>query len=71
MAGEIQELHTSVDIVDSAALLTPEVLNRIVEAVLQRIDARDRDNSSRGTERDLRSVVQQQRAPRGRSAWPS
>lgn len=65
MAVHIDEVHTSVQVVDPQALLTPAVLEQIVAAVLERLSARDRDSQARGTELDRRSVVEQQRATRG------
>lgn len=65
MPVRIEELVTSVHVVDPQALLTPEVLEQIVAEVLRRLDARERDESALGTELDLRSVVEQQRTARG------
>lgn len=65
MSVHIDEIQTSVQVVDPQALLTPAVLEQIVAAVLERLDARDRDEHARATELDLRSVVEQQRTERG------
>jgi hypothetical protein len=65
MPVRIEEVHTSVQVVDPQTLLTPAVLAQVVEAVIRQLDARDRAEQSRGTELDLRSVVEQQRAARG------
>lgn len=57
----VEELQSTVDVVDGAALLTPPVLDHVVRAVLQ---ALDRQTDQRATIRatvDLRSVVEQQR----------
>ncbi|MCW2714563.1 MAG: hypothetical protein JWN88_1610 [Frankiales bacterium] len=64
MDVRIEELTTAVHAVDPEALLTPAVLGRVVEAVLARLAANERDEQSRGRELDLRSVVEQQRAGR-------
>jgi len=58
----IDELTTSVHSVDPEALLTPAVLSRVVDAVLAQLAAKGRDEQTRGSELDLRSVVEQQRA---------
>lgn len=65
MSVHIDEVQTSVQVVDQQALLTPAVLEQVVAAVLARLDSRARDEHARGTERDLRSVVEQQRAVGG------
>jgi hypothetical protein len=65
MPVRIEEVNTSVQVVDPQALLSPAVLAQIVEAVLRQLDARDRESQARGTELDLRSVVEQQRTARG------
>jgi len=65
MAVHIDEISTSVQVVDAQELLSPQVLERIVAAVVARLDARDRDEQSRASERDLRSVVERQRAKGG------
>jgi hypothetical protein len=58
---QVDELHTTFDTVSGEALLTPDVLTRIVSAVRAR-QAED-DNNRRSLQRDLdlRSVVDQQR----------
>jgi hypothetical protein len=65
MPVRIEEMHTSVQVVDSQALLSPAVMAQIVEAVLRQLDARESESRARATELDLRSVVEQQRAARG------
>lgn len=62
MDVRIEEVTTSVHVVDPQSLLTPDVLARVVEAVVARLDARTRDTGVLGSELDLRSVVEQQRA---------
>lgn len=65
MSVHIDEVETSVQVVSPQELLTPAVLDQVVATVLARLDARARDEQARGTERDLRSVVEQQRAAGG------
>jgi hypothetical protein len=65
MPIRIEEMHTSVEVVDSQALLSPAVLARIVEAVVRRLAEHEHQENARDTERDLRSVVEQQRATGG------
>ena len=62
MPIRIEEMHTSVRVVDAEALLSPALIARIVEAVLARIHEDEQQSKARDTERDLRSVVEQQRA---------
>jgi hypothetical protein len=57
----IDELHSTIDTVDGAALLTPEVLDRIVAAVLEELQSRDRGTQALRSELDMRSIVEQQR----------
>jgi hypothetical protein len=57
----IDELHSTVDSVDGSALLTPEVLNNIVQAVLGELQARERGAQALRSELDMRSIVEQQR----------
>jgi hypothetical protein len=57
----IDELHSTVDSVDGGALLTPEVLDRIVQAVLGELQARERGAQALRSELDMRSIVEQQR----------
>lgn len=65
MAVRIEEIHTSVQVVDPQTLLSPAVLAQIVEAVLRQLDLRTQQSRARATELDLRSVVEQQRTARG------
>ena len=57
----IDELHSTVDTVDGAALLTPELLDRIVETVLGELQTRERGAQALRSELDMRSIVEQQR----------
>jgi hypothetical protein len=64
MDVEISELHTTVDVVDREALLSPEVLARIVAAVRASLAADHTQKHDRSQDIDFRSVVEQQRAGR-------
>jgi len=57
----IDELHSTVDTVDGDALLTPEVLDRIVQAVVGELHARESGAQALRSELDMRSIVEQQR----------
>jgi hypothetical protein len=57
----IDELHSTVDSVDGSALLTPEVLSGIVQAVLVELEARERGAQALRSELDMRPIVEQQR----------
>lgn len=61
MPIEIQELVTQVEVTDSQSLLSPEVLARIVETVLERLKANEQAEQARRSEHDLRPIVEQQR----------
>jgi hypothetical protein len=39
----INEVSTSVNVTDASALLTPQMLERIVQAVVERLEAQRRD----------------------------
>lgn len=65
MPVEIKELVTTVDVVDPDSMLSPAVLERIVEAVLARLQARQGAAQARASELRVESVVQQQRARGG------
>jgi hypothetical protein len=60
----IEELTTTVSAVDPESLLTPAVVARLVDAVCVHLAARSRSAQVSESERDLRSVVDQQRAGR-------
>jgi len=66
MPGEIHidELHTTYDAVSAQALLTPEVLARIVAAVRECERAERAGHEDLQADLDTRSVVEQQRAGR-------
>jgi hypothetical protein len=57
----INEVTTSVTATDAAAMLNPQVLERIVEAVLARLEARRRDERQAEQERSLGAARQQER----------
>jgi len=65
MPVEIKELVTRVDVVDPESMLSPEVLERIVSAVLARLQTRDQAGRARASELKVESVVQHQRARGG------
>jgi hypothetical protein len=64
MDVHIEELNTSVDVLDTQALLTPDVLAQLVAAVIAQLESRRQETQSRRTELDTRSVIEQQRAGR-------
>jgi hypothetical protein len=49
----INEVSTSVNVTDASALLTPQVLERIVQAVVQRLEAQRRDERLADEDRRL------------------
>jgi hypothetical protein len=57
----VDELHTTFDTVSGDALLTDEVLARIVSAVRAGLAQDEQNRRSLAADLDLRSVVQQQR----------
>jgi hypothetical protein len=57
----IDELHSTIDTVDGDALLTPDVLDRIVQTVLGELQAREHSTETLRSELDMRSIVEQQR----------
>ena len=62
MDVRIDELHTSVDVVDGGALLTPGTLAEIVRAVLRALENEERAWAALRSDLDTRSVVERQRA---------
>jgi hypothetical protein len=62
MDVRIEELHSSVDMVDPHGLLSPDVLKRIVDAVIVQLQGRAQQAKAVSGELDLKSVVQQQRS---------
>jgi hypothetical protein len=60
MDVHIDEISTQVRVLDGEALLTPQVLEQIVRAVLQRLETRQRTDRIRQSETRIRSVVEQQ-----------
>ena len=61
----IDELHSTVDVVDDRALLAPETLERIVRAVLATLEREQLRQRALDADLDLRSVVEQQRDASG------
>jgi hypothetical protein len=61
MDVQIEEVHSSVDVVDHDALLTPEILARIVAAVRASLADEHRRKADRAEDVDFRSVIDQQR----------
>lgn len=61
MDVRIEQVTSTVESVDPAALLTPAVLGRIVEAVIARLEADRRAAQRRASEVDTRPVIEQQR----------
>jgi hypothetical protein len=64
MDVQIDELTSTVEVVDREALLSPELLARIVAAVRAGLAAERRLERDRAQDVDVRSVVEQQRAGR-------
>jgi hypothetical protein len=61
MDVRIDELHSTIDAVDGAALLTQDVLDRIVRAVLGELNAQQRSAATLRSDLDTRSIAEQQR----------
>lgn len=57
----INEVTTNVSMTDATAMLSPQVLERIVQAVLARIEAKQRDERQTEEERSLGAARQQER----------
>jgi hypothetical protein len=64
MDVQIDEVSSTVEIVDRESLLSPEILARIVDAVRARLAAERRQQHDQAADVDFRSVVEQQRAGR-------
>jgi hypothetical protein len=64
MDVQIDEVNSTVEVVDRSELLSPEVLARIVAAVRASLAAERRGQHDRAADVDVRSVVEQQRAGR-------
>jgi hypothetical protein len=62
MDVHIDELHSSVESVGAEALLSPEVLERIVAAVRAALDRSAGLERARAADLDTRSLVERQRA---------
>ncbi len=52
----INDVTTNVNVTDASAMLSPEVLERIVQAVIARLEAKQRDESQAEEERSLGSA---------------
>jgi hypothetical protein len=61
MDVRIDEVHSTVDAVGGEGLLTPEVLQGIVGAVLRALELRGSGARTLASEREVRSVLDQQR----------
>jgi hypothetical protein len=59
----INDVTTEVTVTDAAALLTPDVLEQIVQAVLRRIEEQRRAERQAGQERSLGSARSQSSQP--------
>lgn len=55
----INEVTTDVHVTDASAMLTPQVLERIVQAVLRRLDEQRRTEREVAQERRLGSAARQ------------
>jgi hypothetical protein len=61
MDVRIDQLDSTVDAVDGADLLTPDVLDRIVQSVLGALRAQQQGEQTLRSDLDMRSIVEQQR----------
>ena len=52
----INDVTTNVNVTDASAMLSPEVLERIVQAVIARLEAKQRDERQVEEERSLGSA---------------
>jgi hypothetical protein len=64
MDVQIDEVTSTVEVVDREAFLSPEILARIVAAVRASLVAERKLEHDRAQDVDVRSVVEQQRAGR-------
>jgi hypothetical protein len=64
MDVQIDEVSSTVEIVDRETLLSPEIIARIVAAVRASLTAERSQQHDRAEDVDFRSVVEQQRAGR-------
>lgn len=69
MDVHIEDVVTTVQVTDPAALLTPDVLDLLVTAVVARLDEHDRIAAVRESELDRRQMTQRQAKPLGGSSW--
>lgn len=63
MDVHIGEIETTVRAVDDRSVLSPQVLEALVAAVLERLDARDRSERARGDEARPWTSVRDRGAP--------
>jgi hypothetical protein len=61
MDVQIDELYTSVDVIDNASLLNRETLERIVHSVMKALESRRREEQTTRADLDTSSIVEQQR----------
>lgn len=63
MAADVRvnDVTTDVNVTDASAMLTPQILERIVQAVLMRLKEQQRSEQAMEQERSLGSVRQQRR----------
>lgn len=57
----INQLTTDVNVTDASAMLTPQILERIVQVVLKRLEEQQRSQRDIGQEQSLGSVRQMSR----------
>jgi hypothetical protein len=62
MDVQIHELTTQIDVVDDRALFSPEVFEQIVRMVMRHLEDAQRSKEMLDADRDMRSIVDQQRA---------
>lgn len=61
MDVQINELHTTMDVVDGPSLLDPDTIDRLVKAVLRALEGQQRSQQQLKDDLDTRSIVDQQR----------